>query len=124
MPKCVRCQTDTELFENGVPVCLKCAQEETQPKRKPPSTEISHDPRLRDTLFRDLVNATARMNGEQQKFDAMMDEFPTMRAATLIKKAGANLEAARRELTRAHNRLNDFLSRGIIPDDLRRAVGQ
>jgi hypothetical protein len=117
MPQCTRCQTETELYENGSPICLNCAQEETQPKPKPPAG-------LRDTLFRDLMDATAGMNAQQQKYDAMMVEFPTMRAATVIKKACANVESARKELSRAHNRLNDFLSRGIIPEDLARAVGR
>jgi hypothetical protein len=36
----------------------------------------------------------------------------------------ANRSAARKEVMKAHTRLNDFLSRGIIPKDLKQAGGE
>lgn len=31
----------------------------------------------------------------------------------------SHARAARREIVKAHSRLNDFLNRGIVPDDLK-----
>lgn len=39
-----------------------------------------------------------------------------------IHNAARQLTAARMEMMRAHNRLNDFLNAGIVPDDLKRGV--
>ena len=36
-----------------------------------------------------------------------------------IKNASNKLTAARKEMGTAHNRLDDFLSRGVVPDDLK-----
>ena len=94
MPQCVRCQTETELHENGVPICVSCA----------------------------------RANAARRVFDSVIDQFPSglpyPDGTQLIRNASQELEAARKELGRAHNRLSDFLTRGIAPQDLKRAVGQ
>jgi len=124
MPKCVRCHTDTQLYENALPVCVSCANKETQPKRKPPSTEVLHGAQLRDTLFRDLVTATTRVNAYQRVLDRVIGQFPDQPLRHAVQEASQDLDAARKDLNGAHNRLNDFLSRGIIPEDLKRAVGQ
>jgi hypothetical protein len=36
-----------------------------------------------------------------------------------VQNASAALAAARQDLMKAHNRLNDYLGRGIVPDDLK-----
>jgi len=36
-----------------------------------------------------------------------------------LHEASRQLSAARDEMMRAHNRLNDFLDKGIMPDDLK-----
>jgi hypothetical protein len=79
---------------------------------------------VRDTLFGDLVNATARLNANRRTFDEIMRQFPTRRSENGVQHASDNLQAARKELNRTHNRLDDFLSRGILPEDLKRAAGQ
>src|SRR4051794_1591919 len=99
MPKCTRCQTETELYENDSPICINCANQRTEPKPKPPA-------RLRDRLFRDLVDATARVSADLRNFDELMDQLPSMHSATRIKNASESLDVSRKELTRAHNRLN------------------
>ncbi len=38
MAKCFRCQAETELYTNGVPICLKCA-DESEPVRQKPHPE-------------------------------------------------------------------------------------
>jgi len=37
-----------------------------------------------------------------------------------LSNAARELSAARKEMMDAHNRLNDFLARGIVPEDLKR----
>src|SRR6266404_997113 len=39
--------------------------------------------------------------------------------AQRIKNASNKLSLARKEMATAHNRLNDYLSRGIVPEDLK-----
>jgi hypothetical protein len=46
MDKCVQCGAQTQLYDRGVPVCLKCAGEqerkqEAVPKSKPPQSELN-----------------------------------------------------------------------------------
>jgi len=36
----------------------------------------------------------------------------------------SHARAARKEMRKAHSRLNDFLSRGIVPEDLKQAGGR
>jgi hypothetical protein len=82
-------------------------------------------PQLRDSLFQALIRATARANAAAKALNAATTkQFQTGRAKGIlhIRQASEDLEAARKELGRAHNRLNDFLSRGIVPDDLKRAA--
>jgi hypothetical protein len=124
MPQCTRCQTETELYENGSPICITCADRGTEPKPKPLSPTTL--PQLRDSLFQALIRATARANAAAKALNAVTKQFQTGRAngILLIRQASEDLEAARKELGRAHNRLNDFLSRGIVTDDLKRAAGQ
>jgi len=38
-----------------------------------------------------------------------------------IKDASNELTLARKEMMTAHKRLNDFIERGIVPDDLERS---
>ena len=128
MPQCVRCQTKTELHENGVPICVSCARGGSQPTRNPPAIAVSRQVDLRDSLLQDLLATTARANAARRVFDSVIDQFPSglpyPDGTQRIRNASQELEAARKELGRAHNRLNDFLGRGIAPQDLKRAVGQ
>lgn len=39
-----------------------------------------------------------------------------------IHNASAEQSAARKQLMKAHNRFNDFLSRGIVPEDLKQQL--
>jgi len=38
MAKCVYCGRDTQLYSNGVPVCLAC-EEDPDARRKPPARQ-------------------------------------------------------------------------------------
>jgi len=123
MAQCVHCQADTERYETDVPICLSCAYGRTTVARNPPAAVVSPESNLRDALFRDLAAAMKRVNAASVALDEIIGQFKrddTQR----MQNASEELEAARKEMARAHNRLNDFLSRGIIPEDLKRAVGQ
>lgn len=120
MAQCAYCSAATELFDNGVPVCLECTEAHTI-KRKPSATALE----IRTALFQDLLGATARNTEAIREFDEVMGQFPSglphPDGVQRIKNASNKLSAARKEMATAHNRLNDYLSRGIVPEDLKRS---
>jgi hypothetical protein len=79
---------------------------------------------IRTTLLRDVFEATARNNEATREFEATINQFPSglphPDGAQRIKNASDSLAVARKDKMKAHNRLNDFLGRGIVPDDLKR----
>jgi hypothetical protein len=92
MALCAYCKAETELYDGGVPICVQCSNAR-EAKRKPPASE--HE--IRTTLLQHLTEATKRNH-----------------------EASRELAVARSELMKAHNRLNDYLSRGIVPEDLKK----
>jgi hypothetical protein len=81
---------------------------------------------IRNTLFQDLLGATARNGEAMREFDEVMGQFPSglpyPDGVQRIKNASNNLSVARKEMATAHNRLNDYLNRGIAPEDLKRSA--
>jgi predicted naringenin-chalcone synthase len=120
MAECTLCKAETQLYENGVPICLECCEARTI-KRKPSAT--AHE--IRTALFQDLLGATVRNGDARREFDKTMGQFPSglphPDGVQRIKNASNALSLAREEMATAHNRLNDYLSRGIVPDDLKRS---
>ena len=106
------------MFYRGVPLCIQCAGERDS-KRSSTAQEI------RATLLQDLLGATAHSREAARMFDETMGQFPSglpyPDGAQLIKNASNKLSVARKEMGTAHNRLNDYLSRGIVPEDLKRS---
>jgi len=119
---CAYCKTETALHDGGVPICLKCA-DERDAKRTPP--EMEH--RVRTILMRNLLQATVRANAASEEFSDVMGDIPSALphpdGTQRIHNASRELSAARKEVMWAHTRLNDFLSRGIIPEDLKQGSG-
>lgn len=78
---------------------------------------------IRATLLQDLYEATARNNNASQEFDSVLCQFPSglphPDGSQRIKNASCILASARKEMMKAHSRLNDYLERGIVPDDLK-----
>jgi hypothetical protein len=121
MALCAYCQAETEMYLGGdVPICVECSDAQG-PKRKPPGTEQE----IRTTLLKDLVEATRRSHQALGKFETVLGHFPSglqpPDGAQKIKNASNELTVARKELMRSHNRLNDYLGRGIVPEDLKRS---
>src|SRR5665213_2206556 len=105
MAQCAYCRAATELFDNGVPLCLECCEARTI-TRKPSAT--AHE--IRTVLFQDLLGATARNSEAIREFDEVMGQFPSglphPDGVQRIRNASNALNIARKEMATAHNRLN------------------
>ena len=119
MAQCAFCRAETELYDGGdVPICVECS-DAREAKRKPPATE-----QIRRFLIQEGIEATARASAALGEFNEVMDQFPggllDPDRSRRVQTASRKLIAARKELGRARSRLNDYQSRGIVPDDLKR----
>src|ERR1700730_9984703 len=101
MARCAYCQTETEMYESSVPICIQCSNE--SPARR----------QVRATLFHDLIEATKRAESAADTFAAVAGDIPSALphpdGVQRIHNASHELRAARDEILKAHNRLNDFL---------------
>jgi hypothetical protein len=119
MAICAHCNTEeTELYENNVPVCLHCMTIRDA-KVKGQSCNVH------ETLLQDLCKATTRAEVASTDFNATMGDIPSRLphpdGTQHISNTARELSAARKEMMNAHDRLNDFLGRGIVPEDLKRS---
>jgi hypothetical protein len=115
MAQCAYCQAQTELFDGGSPICVKCS-EMREAKHKPGKD-------IRTILVNDIVEATAKVSAANKAFSGIMDQFPSglphPDGTQRIKNASRELDAARTEMMKAHTRLNDFIQHGVVPEDLK-----
>jgi len=114
--QCAFCKADAELPESTeFPTCAKCSA--GHEASRPVSAQ-----EIRFALIRDLVDATVREKAASDEFNTAIGQFPSglphPDGSQLIQNASCKLIAARKDMGRAHSRLNDFLDRGIIPADL------
>jgi len=118
MAKCTDCGSETELYSSGVPVCIKCS-DLWETRRKPPTSTQD----TRTILLQDLLSATARNSEALRAFDEVSGQFPSglphPDGVQRVKNASNALSVARKEMVTAHNRLSDYLDRGILPEDLK-----
>jgi hypothetical protein len=120
MAECAYCKAETQLYDRDVPICTKCAEERDGIPRKPPTSQQY----IRATLLQEVLQATARTNQAAQDLTAVIGQpggLPPADGIQGIQRASRNLAAARKELMRAHSRLNDYHARGIVPEDLQRS---
>jgi hypothetical protein len=120
MAECAYCKTETELFENGTPICLRCATaKDGEPEPYPGASPVQQK------LLQEVRQATDRVNAAAESFSQILKEVPsdvpTPDSTYRIKQASRELSTARAEMMKAHRRLNDFLSRGVVPADLGQA---
>jgi len=112
MAECTYCKTETQLYENGLPICIPCA--DLSPARRA----------VRAKLFLDLSEAIKRADDAAEAFMGRTTEIPSSvphpDGTQHIHNASQALSAAREAMMKAHNRLSDFLNKGIVPDDLNR----
>jgi len=87
--------------------------------RKPPNSD-----QIRTALVSSIVQATRKVSEANQEFSEILDKFPSglphPDGVQRIKTASNKLSLARKEMMTAHKRLNDFIERGIVPEDLKR----
>ena len=108
MELCACCHIgETALYENGVPICLECANARSGCKR--PAT----DQEIRSTLLQDILELTARIDEASAEFDEVMRKIPSdlphPDGVQRIKSVSAKLSTARQELMKAHRRLDEYL---------------
>ena len=118
MAQCAYCKAETEMYAGGdVPICVECS-DALGATRKPPVS-------VRDALVQSVGKTTARTNAASEAFSAIMGQvpggLPYADSAQRIHSASRELSVARKEMMKAHSRLDDFLSRGVVPEDLKRS---
>src|ERR1700676_269240 len=115
MAECAFCKAETELYYGGSPVCVICAHA-CESKRNPPASEHQ----VLTFLHQELQAATVRARAAAASFDAVTrgvpSGIPQPDGTQRIHNASREVSSARVELMRAHNRLNDYIGRGIVPD--------
>jgi hypothetical protein len=73
-------------------------------------------------LPHELLEATLRVEAASTEFKSIIADIPSglphPDGTQRIQNSSRKLAAALRRRERAHNRLDDYLSRGIVPEDL------
>jgi len=119
MALCDYCQNVTELDDGGTPVCRACAELHAANPLPP----LSHHA-IYAALQQDVAAAGERANAANAAFRGVMKDVPsnlphpdgTQRVLNVCRL----LSVARREMTDADSRLNDFLAHGTVPAHLKR----
>ena len=112
MARCAYCHIETELYESQVPICVKCVDDDPDTRHK------------KAALFRELEEATKRAEAATDAFAAATNDIPSgihPDGVQRILNASRELSAARDEMIKAHERLNDFLKTGIVREESKRS---
>jgi DNA-directed RNA polymerase subunit RPC12/RpoP len=118
MPECAYCKAETELFVSNVPVCTQCSE-----KRAIRQKPLMSDAEIRNILHREFQRAEEFARAAIAAYDAAADMPTALRqkeGAERLHKASRDVSIARIGMMKAHNRLDDYLSRRIMPEDLKR----
>ena len=120
MAQCAYCKTETEMYEGGdVPICPECC-DARKSEHKPAAAE-----QVRRLLIQESVEATARANTALKAFNEVLNQFPSgpphPDGTHRIQDASRKLITARKAMGRSNTRLNDYMSRGIVPQDLKQS---
>lgn len=119
MALCSYCQNVTELSHGGTPVCRECSGLHAAK----PLPSLSHHA-IYAALQQDVTEAQERAHAANAAFREVMKDVPsnlphpdgTQRVLNVCRL----LSSARREMTDADSRLNDFLMHGTVPPHLKR----
>jgi hypothetical protein len=83
------------------------------------------DREIRHILHDEFLNAEDHARAALAAFDAVTREIPSglphPDGTQRIHNASREMSLARAEMMKAHNRLNDYLSLRIVPEDLKRS---
>src|SRR5579872_2345251 len=111
MAKCTYCGAETQLFDSGIPVCVRCD-----------GTRLSKREQIAQSLRQRLEKARERRETANQRFQAAMRRVPGGTPAPdgsyQIQQASREYHEALESLTKAVRDLNSFLSNGSVPPDL------
>jgi hypothetical protein len=120
MAQCAHCKTETYLYAGGVPICIKCS-DLWEATRKPPTATQD----IRGTLLQDVLELTARTEEAIREFEAVIGHIPSglphPDGTQTIKNASNKLFIARKELMKAHTRLDELFRSVESPEDLKRS---
>ena len=112
MALCVYCKArEAELYEDGFPICLQCAE------------VAEHG--VQAALVKALAKATKRADSAFEAFTTLINDMsggmPQSDGVQRSRNAAVSLTVAQHHKLTAHNRLSEFLGKGIVPDDLKRS---
>ncbi len=112
MARCAYCKAnETRLFEDGSPICLSCA------------SLPDYGRGIQAVLVKALSEATQGADSVFAELTAIMSDIPSGMphpdGVQRIHNTSDKLALARLELNEAHARLNAYLERGIVPEDLK-----
>jgi len=121
MALCTYCKTETFMYEGGdLPVCAECSDARKSKSNAPPA---EHE--IRKILYQEFVTAAESAREATASFDATVSEIPSRLphpdGVQRIHNASRAVSVARIQMMKAHNRLNDYLNRQIVPEDLKRS---
>ena len=109
MNKCSKCSADTELFDRGVPICVKC------------SRRVDRE-RILSILHQDLRIAREKRDQASAHFNDIMGQIPSgvpyPDNQDRIRRASRDYTRAQEVLTAATVRLNAYLIDGEVPPGL------
>ena len=118
MARCAFCLLETDLYDGGVPVCVTCSE-----TREAQRNSQTRDQQIRSALLSEIVETTARTNAANEVLTSITNgipsDLPQPDGVQRIHDASRALHAARTAMLTAHRRLNDFLCRGIVPEEMR-----
>ena len=104
MARCAHCETETQLYNSGIPICLQCA--DMSPEKRAARVKLVHD----------LHEATKRADAATEAFTAIAGDIPSglphPDGIQRIRNASREMDVARKEMMEAYMRLNDFIERG------------
>jgi len=120
MANCIYCGAETSLDRSKAPLCVKCA--EAMDAKQPPKRAPLHKDYVWRILQLEVAETTARAEAAAAEFRVIISSIPTgiphPDGTQRIHQASHSLSNARKDMMRAHSRLDDFLSSGVIPEDL------
>jgi len=114
MALCAFCKSqEAKSCEYGVPICPACLD---LGKATP------HHRDIRSGLDHDLLEARQRVEAASIEFKSIIEDIPSglphPDGIQRIQNSSRKLTAELRQRERAHNRLSDYLNRGIVPENL------
>ena len=104
MAQCAHCQAEAKIYSRAVPMCAECSQKHA----------TGDEGETLEALIEEVIETTTRKSAASEAFETAISQFPSglpPDGAQRISSTSAELSMARRELMRAHDRLNEFRKR-------------